>query len=75
MKGISCLLYEIDVDEIKTLPKGWQVLRYDTLYESYRIMHAGEDVFRQQGKRYVFFIFKAPPLPQLAGCVNQTISD
>ncbi len=70
MKTVGCVLYEVELNEIKELPFGWSVLRYDTLYERYSIMTAGVDRFRQEGKRYVFFVFDAPPLPSLKlnGC-------
>ena len=53
MKTVGCVLYEVELSEIKELPFGWSVLRYDTLYERYSIMTAGVDRFRQEGKRYV----------------------
>ena len=65
MKTIGCVLYEVELNEIKELPLGWSVLRYDILYERYSVMTAGVDRFRQEGKRYAFFLFKAPPLPTL----------
>ena len=68
MKTVGCVVYEIDINEIQNLPDGWQVLRFDTWYKSYKIMRAGEDTFKQEEKRYVFFLFDMPPLPKL----NQT---
>ncbi|MDE6441893.1 MAG: hypothetical protein K2L12_03955 [Clostridia bacterium] len=60
MKSVGCVVYELDVNEIKALPLGWQVLRYDTLYRHYKLMQAGVDRVRQEGKRYVYFVFEAP---------------
>lgn len=70
----SCLIYKVDVNEIKELPNGWQVLRYDTLYRTYKLMQAGIDRFRQEGKRYVFLIFEAPPCPKLAPRLSAAVT-
>lgn len=74
MKSQSVLLYEVDVNEIKMLPYGWQVLRYDMLYETCKLMQAGIDRFRQEGKRYVFLLFKAPPCPKLSPRLSEAVT-
>lgn len=60
MKSVGCVVYELDVNEIKTLPPGWQVLRYDSLYRTYKLLQAGVDRIRQEDKRFVYFVFEAP---------------
>lgn len=60
MKTVGCVVYELDVNEIKTLPPGWQVMRYDTLYGHYKLMQAEVDRVRQEGNRYVYFVFEMP---------------
>lgn len=60
MKSVGCVVYELDVNEIKTLPPGWQVLRYDSFYRTYKLLQAGVDRIRQEGKRYAYFVFEAP---------------
>lgn len=74
MKAVGCVVYEIDLNEIQKLPDGWQVLRLDTLYQIYKIMHAGEDVFKQEEKRYVYFLFDMPPLPKLNATFSKAVA-
>lgn len=60
MKPISALLYECTTEEAQSLPKGFQVLEYDTLYGSLRLLTAGENKIRSD-KRYVYLLHKEPP--------------
>ena len=57
MKPISALLYECTTEEARSLPKGFQVLEYDTLYGSLRLLTAGENKIRND-KRYVYLLHK-----------------
>lgn len=70
----SVLLYEIDINEIRDLPYGYQVLRYDALYKTCKLMQAGIDRFRQEGKRYVYLLFEAPPCPKLSPSLKEAVT-
>lgn len=59
MKPVSVLLWELDEKDIRTLPDGFPVLRYDTLTESVTALYAG--VTRAlKDKRYVYLLYKIP---------------
>ena len=42
MITISLLAYECTAEEARSLPRGFQFLEYDSLYESFRLMTAGK---------------------------------
>ena len=60
MKSVGCVVYELDVNEIKALPPGWQILRYDRRYGIYKLLEAGVDRIRQEDKRFAYFVCEAP---------------
>ena len=60
MIPVSTLIYECTVEEIKTLPEGFQFLEYDTLHKSLRVKYAGMDCVREE-RQYTYYIFKEPP--------------
>lgn len=66
MKPVSVLLHEISVEEAATLPKGFPILEYDSLYESLVIKHAGDKLKRDK-KRYVYLLYRDPPVNATGG--------
>lgn len=65
MQAISILLYELDLNEVRQLPAGLDVLQYDTRSGFYETKITGRDNF-PAALRFKFFLFEAPPLPKLA---------
>lgn len=59
MKPVSVLLWELSEKDIKTLPDGFPVLRYDTLTESLTVLHVGAIRFLKD-KRYVYLLYRLP---------------
>ncbi len=60
MITISLLAYECAAEEARSLPRGFQFLEYDSLYESFRLMTAGKEHVRSD-KRYSYLCLKEPP--------------
>ena len=60
MKPVSVLLWELSEKDIKTLPDGFPVLRYDTLTESGRVLHAGINLCFKKTSRYVYLAYRLP---------------
>lgn len=66
MKPISALLYEIeDLFELRNLPNGQTVLRYDKKFGCHKILEVGKDKFSANTSRYVYLLLEAPKLPKL----------
>lgn len=66
MKPISALLYEIeDFMELRSLPQGQAVLRYDKQYGCHKMLEVGKDEFSANTSRYVYLLLEAPKLPKL----------
>lgn len=59
MKPVSVLLWELSEKDIKTLPDGFPVLRYDTLTENLSVLHVGAIRFLKD-KRYVYLLYRLP---------------
>lgn len=59
MKPVSALLWELSEKDIKTLPDGFPVLRYDTLTENLSVLHVGAIRFLKD-KRYVYLLYRLP---------------
>ncbi len=60
MKAVAFVLYEVDQNDIKRLPQGFEVLQSNILYDISEIKHAGVDSFRFQ-KHFRHFLLKTPP--------------
>lgn len=60
MKPVSVLLWELSEKDIKTLPDGFPVLRYDTLTESVRVLHAWINLCFKKNSRYVYLACRLP---------------
>ena len=60
MKTISVLLWELDEKDIAALPDGFPVLRYDTLTESVRVLHAWINLCFKKNSRYVYLAYRLP---------------
>ncbi len=65
MITISLLAYECTAEEARSLPRGFQFLEYDSLYESFRLMTAGKERVRNEN-RYSYLCLKEP----LAGFIG-----
>ena len=63
MTPITKLLYEVDINELRQLPMGIQVLKQGA-HGGYFVQQAGLDLTESPCARY--FLFKAPPLPEVS---------
>lgn len=66
MKVMSAVFYELTAEEVRTLPRGWQVLVYDMLYNRYTVEEVGAWKIPRDIRRFAFISLKVPPLPKLA---------
>ena len=62
MTPITKLFYEVDINEVRQLPMGMQVLKQGA-HGGYFVQQTGLDLTESPGARY--FLFKAPPLPEV----------
>lgn len=62
MKRVSVLLHEMTADEAKSLPAGFQLIEYDTLYERVNTVTAWVNQIHRE-RRFVYLSYKTPPLP------------
>lgn len=56
MNEIAVSLWELSRSDLIQLPKGTQVLQYDTLFKEYAIKEIGKD-FIPANLRFMFFAF------------------
>lgn len=64
MKPVSALLYEIeDLFELRNLPNGQAVLRYDKKFGFHKVLEVGVNQFTDDPARYVYLLLEAPKLP------------
>ena len=62
MKRLSVMLWEIEDKDLETLPEGWPILVYDTLYETIETRrNVKRDLPSGKNKRYVRLMYKLPP--------------
>lgn len=59
MKEISVSLWELSLMDLTLLPKGTQVLQYDTQFVDYAVKTIGKD-FIPNNLRFKFFAFDNP---------------
>lgn len=60
MKPVSALLWELSEKDLPMLPDGFPVLRYDTLTESVRVLHAWINLCFKKNNRYVYLAYRLP---------------
>lgn len=62
MKRLSVMLWEIEDKDLETLPEGWPILVYDTLYDTIETRrNVKRDLPSGKNKRYVRLMYKLPP--------------
>lgn len=62
MKRLSVMLWEIEDKDLETIPEGWPILVYDTLYESIDVRRNVKGKLPSgKNKRYVRLMYKLPP--------------